>query len=168
MKVSPTRDWDYIHSVLTDPEIWSRIAEDDQDPSDVDMAKFREWTFLQCEAECGPVGMFALHRHNGSTIWLHAHILAQYRKEHTAAAGREMMRWMHENLFGRVNKIIAEIPVCFGDVYGFARKHGFTDEGISREAFLKGGEFIDVWRLGITRGELREWVEKGEPDGRSG
>ena len=60
----------------------------------------------------------------------------------------------------RINKLIAEIPVWYPDVYHFSLKNGLTDEGINRSSILKNGEFIDQHRLGITKEEAKSCLQQ--------
>lgn len=153
-------DREYIASVLTDEEMWERISDDTQYVEDflVDSIK-ANWMFIKFTTADGPIGVYCLHPLNGTTWKIHAHILEPFREKYAVEAGKAMMEWMAMNLPQSVLKINAEIPVIFKDVYKFALKHGFQDEGINRKSFRIHGEIVDQYRLGITREELYSWVQ---------
>jgi len=61
--------------------------------------------------------------------------------------------------FKTTNKLICKIPTEFVDVYMFAKKHGFTDEGLDRQSIKKKGKILDRYILGMTMKEIKSWVQ---------
>tara|TARA_R110002033_G_scaffold14961_1_gene43107 strand:+ start:1750 stop:2109 length:360 start_codon:yes stop_codon:yes gene_type:complete len=103
-------------------------------------------------------GFFWITPTNSITVDVHCNILMDYRKN-AVEYSKEFVRFMCNNYAGRINKLNCKIPVIFKDVYGFAKKCGFLDEGIDRQSILKNGEILDRYILGATLKELKKWAE---------
>jgi hypothetical protein len=144
-----TYDLVFINRVLNDPEMFPRISEDDQ--TSIKIVENDQFIWLEVEKE---KGLYLLHPISASTMQIHAHILKPYRAEVAKQSGKDVLKWFFENVHDRYNKLIAEIAVIYQDVYHFTKKQGFKDEGINRASLLKKGNFIDQYRLGITREEI--------------
>lgn len=100
------------------------------------------------------IGMYRLHQLNLVTYQLHALILPEHRS--LAKETRSVIfSWCLANL--KFNKLVAEIPAKYQNVYHFAKGMGFIDEGINRASFQKDGKIWDTYRLGITREEINQW-----------
>ena len=159
MILERTKDLDLIKGVLTDSEMWERIKEDDNELEDFKIPDNQELIWLAINTEDGLAGLFYMHNINATTIQLHAHILEPFRKKYAKIAGKLVITYFSE-MEERVNKLVAEIPVCYPDVYHFSIKNGLQDEGINRKSTLKNGEFMDQHRLGITRDEAKSWLQQ--------
>ena len=57
-------------------------------------------------------------------------------------------------------KLNAEIPFIYPEVYHFTKNFGFQDEGINRLSISKNGLLVDQWRLGITRQEVANLIQE--------
>lgn len=98
--------------------------------------------------EDGLSGMYRIHPLNGTTWQIHALMV---KRENSKLSGRMILEWCYNE---GIEKLIAEIPVIYENVYKFTKGQGFIDEGINRKSFKKNGEIVDCYRLGITQEEI--------------
>lgn len=117
--INLTTDINKINSILKHPDIWPLIS----DPSD-DIEKFippmDDNHYLY---ESGV--LFILHP-EGDDLEIHANVLPESRGKAKAAA-QEALNYGFNVL--KTDRIIANIPEKYGNVYGFARKF-MNDDGI--------------------------------------
>ena len=161
IKLEVSDDYEKITKILTSDEMWPRISEDGQKKEDLVIEPSPVFIWLMIRTDRGKcLGLFYLHYLNLSTIQGHIHIIKEYRARYAGAVGKAMLKWIDKELDSRVNKIIAEIPVIYKDVYHYVKKHGFSDEGLNRQSILKNGKFVDQYRLGITREEIKQCLQQ--------
>jgi len=160
MKLEPIEDLEVVREILTDPEMWDRIREDDNEIEALNIPDSDELLWLGVYTDDGLAGLFFIHNLNKTTIQLHAHILEPFRKQYAKEAGKLVITYFAYEMDDRINKLIAEIPVCYPDVYQFSLNNGLKDEGINRNSILKNGEFIDQHRLGITKEEAKTCLQQ--------
>lgn len=148
---------DFVERVIKDPEMFARISHDKQRIEDLnieDVINSARW--LECVTESmDKVGVFAVRPCSVATLDIHIHILEEYRKKHAQECVLAFYDWMLANMPDNINKLTAKIPVCFPDVYYFALKCGWADEGVDRKSCPKAGGYIDRHAVGITREEMR-------------
>jgi hypothetical protein len=145
-----------VRQVLSRPEIFAVIAEDGQTPEDIDLDVFNDCWLSMMEGDLF-VGCYKLHALNRITVKAHAQILPEYRKKYSRDTGIAL----HEYIYNKAPaylKVVVEIPTIYPNVKQFATDIGFREEGINRSSYLKGGEVIDQWMLGITRTEIGEFL----------
>lgn len=160
IRLHETTDYNLYKSILTDPEMWKRIGEDGEKPSDLDDKGIPEgWRVIAAETPDETMGCFTVHPipKNMNTWELHVNVLEQYRDKYSSDFGKEMMRWLSEELPWNVEWIKAQIPEIYPDVIGFAMKLGFRDfgEGV---VFRKNGEDVPRRLVMISRQELKQWA----------
>lgn len=160
MKLEPITDLEVIKSVLTDPEMWERIKEDDNVLEEFIVPEDDKLLWLGVHTDDGLAGLFFIHNVNLTTIQLHAHILEPFRKKYAKEAGKLVITYFANEMSDRIQKLIAEIPVCYPDVYHFSLNNGLKNEGLNRRSMLKNGEYIDQHRLGITKQEAKSWLQQ--------
>jgi len=153
IKLEPTKDSQLIKTVLSDPELWERISEDGQKPEHMKISVFdpHYWFRVMIDNEVAALVLFTqkgLH-----TINIHINVLKKYRKKYAKPIGKEIIRFFAEDAPKAWQKMNAEIPVIFHDVYQFSLNCGLTQEGINRSSTLKNGEMMNQYYLGITRKE---------------
>ena len=155
-KVHIRRTWNpyLIGSIMLHPDIWATVAEDGQDPGDFNPDPEHD-AWLVVSVDHIEIGIFHLPRFNGVTLEIHAQVLPEYRKEYSKASGRAALNWIYDNVTW-CKKVIAWVPTTYPNVKNYARSMGFKTEGKSRESYLKNGELVDQWLLGITRTEIGE------------
>jgi RimJ/RimL family protein N-acetyltransferase len=144
-----------VKEILKDEELFNRISDDSMTyerftPSnDIYLGTFKDDKL---------VGFFWLISDNAITLELHIQILKDYRHLSTEFSN-EFFGYFIDRFNGRINKLTCKIPVTFKDVYGFAKKHGFSDEGLDRESVIKDGKIVDRHILGMTMKEIKLWVQ---------
>ncbi len=145
-----------IKSILFN--MWDRISEDGQESDGFEFDNKPEYLWLGIYSkDDGLIGMFFLHPLNQTTLQIHIHIIEKYRSKYAYESGSKIIEWFAEN--DDYNKLIAEIPVIFQDVYFFTRKFGFIVEGINRESYTKNGKIHGQYRLGLTKKEADKWLQ---------
>ncbi|QQD21240.1 hypothetical protein GJQ54_05375 [Oceanospirillaceae bacterium ASx5O] len=137
-------------AVLLHPEIMQRIAEDGADADDLCAANDDLFigTFEQTERTSQLIGVWWLCPLASTTLDIHAQILQEHR-QHKYVSWRQMLALVQDDL-PSVHKMQARIPVCFPEVYHFAKKVGMLDEGLEKESKVIGGQFRDQWLVGNT------------------
>lgn len=155
-------DLEVIREILIEPEMWDRISEDGQKKEDFIISDNPAFIWVgvfsrgNITRDRKLIGIFFLHALNKTTLQIHAHIKKEFRKEFAKRAGKEIISYfVNETDF---EKLLAEIPVVYQDVYHYTKSFGFIDEGINRQSFLKKGKVIDQYRLGLTRKEAKKWL----------
>jgi RimJ/RimL family protein N-acetyltransferase len=151
-----TYDTEVIEGLMRIPEIWATVAEDGQDPD-----KFK----ADCEGECWLlmmngdefIGAYNLHSHNSVTTEIHAHVLPAHRKQFSYSTGIAALQWVID--YTDYQKVIAIIPTIYKNVKRFTCSFGFQEEGINRKSYLKNGEIVDQYILGITKDEILTTLE---------
>lgn len=145
------KDLDYIRSVLLDPEMWERCADDYADESLADNASC---TWLICYYYDVPMGLASARGESTSVVNAHIYIPKSNRGIHTKMIGMEVLRWIKRNARPHVHKVSTKIPVIYKDVVRFARSLGFKNEGIDRASVMKSGVLVDRLNLGISLGDI--------------
>lgn len=125
--------------------MWDEISEENA-PEFIPDVIFEYWVGIYND---GLVGVYRIHQVTSVCFQIHAFMIDRTHKE----SGKIILKWCVHNIED-MQKLIAEIPVIYPNVYGFTKKQGFVDEGINRKSFTKDGEIHDQHRLGITRGEI--------------
>ncbi len=155
-----TTDYDLYKSILVDPEMWDRIHEDGEESKDMDDGGIPEgWHVIAAQTQDGLMGCFTVHSlpQNMNTWELHVNVLEPFREKYSSEFGREMMKWMSEELPVNVEWVKAQIPEIYPDVLRFAEKLGFRDFGEGR-IFRKNGEDVTQRLVMVSRQELKRWV----------
>jgi hypothetical protein len=155
MELKPLIDPELIKFIITEPELWSRLKEDGSNPDAYEPNMSPTSLYLGIYVEDLLIGLFSFHQKNLSTIDIHANILKDYRKLYAKEAGRLAIAYFAYNTHNTVQKLVAEIPVIYKDVYHFSLNNGLVDEGINRKSILKDGQLVDQHMLGITKEEAQ-------------
>lgn len=148
------RTLDYGMAIWVVNQVFDEISEDGVDTFLPDVIN-ENWVTLFDGDDC--VGMYRVHQLNSISHQIHAFILPEHRERWAKESGRVILKWCLDNL--EFNKLIAEIPDKYINVYKFTKGMGFKDEGINRQSFLKDGKIWDTYRLGQTRKEIKEWLQ---------
>jgi hypothetical protein len=127
--------------------MWDEISEDGVDEFFPDV--IREYWLGIFNDESKFIGLYRIHQLMSACFQVHAFMMDRSAKE----SGKIMLKWAVENI-DEMQKMIADIPVIYPNVYHYTKKHGFSDEGVNRKCFTKNGELHDMHRLGITREEI--------------
>lgn len=153
MNIIPLYDAGVIRSVMTHADILPTIIDDTWNGTyspDVDNE-----IFLGCVTDDGLIGIYRLHWITGVTLQGHAHILKNYRKEHSVTSCKAVMRFVLSHI-ENCKKVESYVPSVFPNVLKFLEVCGFEKEGVSRQSFLFKGQLYDRHLMGITRARMQE------------
>ncbi len=147
-----THDTKLIRSIMTNDVIWAATAEDGQEKADFMPYTVSDcWVKMMLDSVC--VGLFVFERLNKVLLKVHPAILPEYRGKIGHRAGIEHLRWIYQNE-PACQKIVAHIPTPYISVKLYAKMLGYREEGINRASYMKNGQLLDQWMLGITRDEI--------------
>lgn len=155
-----TKDAEIITKILFDESIWDRSCEDGQSQENFMLPSSDDWVWCLFKDEDVNIGAFCIHPVNNTTVKVHIHVLGQYREKQAYECGVMIISWFANSAPKNINKMIAEIPVIYPDVYHYTKKFGFSDEGLNRESHTKNGKIHDQYMLGITRSEAQTWEQR--------
>ncbi len=150
LTVGRTFDDEDIIKILKDPDIWETIADHDVD-KDSYQIDHNGHVYLAVANGLDVIGLYVLHAHNSATLVIHANILKKYRKEFATRSGELALSWLDHYMPDKYQKVIAEIPEIYEQVYHFARNRGFEDEGRLTKAYWKNDKLYDIHILGMSR-----------------
>ncbi|MCK5602019.1 DUF2824 family protein [Candidatus Pacearchaeota archaeon] len=142
--------------------IWSIWDETCADPAK-DQAMFWEpdpkdiWILFSVGTK--RLGVYRLHRFNDITYQLCANVLPCFRKKYTYDITRTAHEFLLENMPESMTKLVAFIPEYFKNVISYANKSGWKTEGKITKSFLRDGKLYDTVHVGITKEELRQWLQ---------
>lgn len=145
--------------ILKDPEIFHRITEDGQLIDDFIIPFDEHHLYLMIILDDTPIGLYNMHPNNLTTLTLHCNILKKYR-DYANIAGHLFYDWILSECPEQFQKFITEIPVIYPEVYYYTKRFGFKDEGMNRLSTKKNGEYVDQWRVGITKQEIVSWLQQ--------
>jgi hypothetical protein len=153
ISIERTIDIDLIKSILT--SLWDVIAEDGKLIEDFQV-DLENNIFLAVIDDKTTVGLYILHAYNGCTLEIHANILPEYRKECAIPSGEKVLAWFDEFAPEKYQKLFAQIPEIYPNVYRFTLERGFNDEGRLKNAYRKDGKLHDIHILGLERKTLKK------------
>ena len=148
-------DQAFIKEFVLEDSIWSKIGDDihKHDTYKPDMDDL--WLSISIDGEV--VGLCEFSMVNSITVQIHPHFPDNWKHK-----GREgitkCISWLKNQDIRRIDKVNAMIPTCYVSVYNCAKRIGFSDEGVSKNCFLKNGEVYDQYYLGL---ELKRWEAIG-------
>lgn len=140
-----------IMAVLSNPDIWNAISFDGQLP-DIDGLPFGDdhiWLITKINGI--PVGVNYFNRLNPKMVEFHPSVLPVYRPVFAYDSVKMGIDWIIDNT--DIEKLTVQIPECFDRVMRFAKRMGFTEEGVFKSAYPKENKMIDIHLLGLTRSE---------------
>ena len=140
------------------PELWDRIAADNVVKEDYQLNP--DWGYLLMTVDGEPVGYWVVHGVNTATIMIHCNVLEQYRKPHYKEFGRLIYEWFIEKAAPNFKKLVAEVPVCFDSVCDYCEYFGMKKEGVSPKSQWRKGALVDRFFYGISREQIKEFLEK--------
>ena len=147
MIISETTDIDLIKSILSNPEIYDRIA-DDKAPSVEDFEPVPPSDFVYYLTDDENIGLVFLHWKNGVALEGHVHVLKEHRDK-AMTFSEKALKWIWKNT-GAL-KIVVSIPSIYPDVVRFVEKNGFEREGLRRGSYMKNGVLCNQVLLGLSR-----------------
>ena len=151
-------DVEEVDLVLKDSEIYARIAEDGINSDEYETPFDANQRYMMVMLDETVIGVWNLYPVNTSTLNIHANILKDYR-EHGKEAAILILNWFVNDCPKQYQKLNAEIPIIYPEVYHFTKSFGFNDEGVNRLSIVKNGKLVNQYRLGITKDEVIAFLE---------
>jgi len=139
--VEQTYNSGLIMDVLLNESIMPYITEDGAQIDDLLPNVFKEH-WLSLIADNMVIGVCCLHIKTSVSCIAHIHILKEHRKDHSKAAGSEILKWVKDNT--NYKTIVAEVPVIYKNVINFLTNFDFTETGRLNNAFTKNSELVDL------------------------
>ncbi len=150
--VSRTFNVNLITSVVTDPDIWETATEDGHEP-DSYFPDVNSNCFIAAVEDKEVIGVFELRALNKVLLDVHPYILPEFRGKKALEAGRKLLEWVYFNA-PQYAKLTGTVPTIYKNVKIYCNMLGFKEEGFNKSSFLKNGQILDQWYLGITREEI--------------
>ena len=152
MRVQRVNNARLVESVLTEPDLWDAISEDDGGaPEDYCIDLDGMYAIALLGGEEDELIGFVLGRHYTDTI-IETHVAISpkhWGNEDNVELGREAIQLLLEA--SGADKLVASIPVTDKEVLRFAQRVGFQREGINKKSFRRDGELLDQYYVGLTR-----------------
>ena len=149
MRVQRTVNAELIKEVLSDQRLWSASTEDGTVPV--------EEFWPDCEAKVWLALIDSNDQIRGflvgdvvskAQVRVHIAIRSEYwGDKENVALGKLGLEWYQEQ---GAKKIIATIPTEDTQVLRFAQRCGLKREGINKQSFLRNGEMLDQYYLGLV------------------
>ena len=156
ISIEPTSDMALVREIVTSEDIWARISDGvkskDYYPS---TDSTNQWLFVLNGDDI--IGIIYVHCDTSCSLGVHPYLIKSQRK-HSREMMREFYKWYLGSVPAKYVKINSVIPECFKSAINFAKKVGFTQEGVSRKSFINNTVLCDRIMLGITRKEVIEWA----------
>lgn len=143
--------------VLKNDELFDRISEEGQQIEDFIIPFDDQNVYMMVYWDDCAIGLYHLHPHNHTTLNVHCNFLKKHR-DHAKEAGKLLYEWLIDEC--DFEKFITEVPFIYPEVYHYAKNFGFKDEGINRQSIKKQGQYVDQWRIGITKNEVKLWLQQ--------
>lgn len=143
-------DTNLVKRILTDKELFERVAEDGVNPDEFEPDPSYDYVGAFVDGEI--IGFLCLHPDTSTTMHFHVNILKDYRK-HAAKVISQFLDGYKKSAADRIKKLSCKIPVIYQDVYHFALKMNFKLEGVDERSIMKNGELVDRYCLGYQLGD---------------
>lgn len=150
MIVERTHDMRLVSEIMHHPAIWPHIHDDgvkEYQPVDLD-----ELYWLKV-VDDETIGAFLVHPNNSVCYEVHTCILPDAWGNKAKKASQLLLKWVFENTV--CMKLVTHVPAYNKLAKRFAKNAGMKEEGINRQSFLRNGELLDQYLLGITK---QEWL----------
>ena len=143
-------------SLMSDPELFDRIGDDDCKSPELNIEFGERDVIYGCFHDGVLSGVVSYNPESSVTVDVHCNFVKSKRDY-----ALELVKMTVIDLFKTYKSILkvnACVPVCYPDVIGFCLKFGLIKEGIDRKSILKGGKLLDRMRLGATRNEIERFL----------
>jgi hypothetical protein len=153
--IDAIHDMTLVKELITRPDVWGRAG------YGLDSETFTPFNdgvsvWMKYEENGEIKGLILTHSDTSVSVKIHPYIISGEK-----GIGRNMINDFHKWVIDHtgVKKINVTIQGDNRDTYNMAKKTGFIDEGVNRASYMKDGELLDQWNLGITRNEIIEHLE---------
>lgn len=155
-----TKDKSKIKSVLCEPRIYDVISGDGApNPEDFEI-DLDQTLFIAGELFDIPVAVMLFHKKNKICWQLHIQIIPEFRKLYADQFAQKSLDLFFNQYSGTT--LIAEIPTKYQNVVEFSTRHGFTIDGLCKDAYLKNNTLYDVVYLSLRHAEHEFCTRKND------
>lgn len=138
-----------IKSVITHPDIYPRLINENSPPPD--LWKPAKGRIYIVGYDAIPFGVLSANRKSDIQYIVHFQVIPEFRKTHAIKFAEKAVQWVWDNTEAR--KLVAEVPEFHPNVIKFADKVGFIVEGVNYKSCLKDGKLYDQIYLGLSKYE---------------
>ena len=137
---------DLIKRVLLDESLLETTSEDDSFTIDAESD-----CYLSCVDNGTLIGVVVFSPESRRVVNYHPNLLKEYRGKRSIEFTAKALKWLYDNaeMYQKVN---AKFPSVYKHIERYAKKSGFTFEGVDRESCKSGDRLC----YGITRKEIGE------------
>ena len=146
-----TTDWELIKSIVTHPRIWPWISDDLSCKPEEWQPLKNEVFYLKVSDQEGLLGIWCL-RSCTSTCWEVHTCLLPRAYGNSIAASKAAIRWVFVNT--PCTRLITAVPSDNRLALRLARRAGMLEFGCNPKSFVKRGEFLSQYMLGISKDEV--------------
>jgi len=161
IEIVRTIDADLLSEIISHPAIYPMIASDHAGPAaefSIRRAVFDRCNYFLLIFDDGELcGGMLFDVQNSVMADVHVFLLPEARGKKAIKYTRACFTWMTDNT--RIQKFIAHISVLNKPSYVFAKWVGFKLHGINTKSFLKGGQLVDQYFLGLEKEDMSSWQE---------
>lgn len=151
MKATRIYNQALFKQVLTKPRLWNAISEDDSGTEDDFNPDLTRMIVLALTTEEGLHGFLIARPLNASVTEVHIAIDPdKWGHKDNVQLGALACEWVFDN-DPRTIKLVAAIPVTDVQVLRFAQRVGFQREGVNKASFIRNGEVLDQYYVGLQR-----------------
>jgi len=147
--ISVTTDYDFIKLVTKNPDVWPWVSDDNSDFNNYEPDK--NMVYLLVEDSEEKIGYFALTPINSICFEIHTTMLPKAWGK-VINYTKEVVMWIFTHT--RCMKIITFVPESNKKALKLAQRTGLLIQGFLDKSFIKNGELIGQYILGIERGSL--------------
>lgn len=145
MRVQVTDDLTLVKALLTHPDNWPSLGNDDV-PDEWEMPA--DWLYLVALSP-EPCGVFALHEIDGESIGLHMAILRPYRGAGTLEAGMAALALIWAQT--PAQRVLVRFEEWNKKARAAAVRSGFVEVGRIPGAVRRGGKLVDFIEMELRR-----------------
>lgn len=155
MEVRRTHNVDLILETVAEPRLFAASNEDGATPEELRIDTRRVTWLALIDDERNVRGFVVGVPRGRATMELHVAIKPQFwgDSKPNVELGKMAVAWLAEH--GGVRKFVACIPTEDKQVVRYAQRVGLQREGVNKQSYLRNGEMIDQYHLGLV-------IEPGE------
>lgn len=154
MRIQRIYNAELLAEVVTDDQLWNAVSEDGSVGKTeyrqlLDMEAMYVLALISGEDNTELHGFVIGRHHTNTVIETHVAIRPEYwGHDDNVRLGQLACTWLR-TLEG-VEKLVASIPVPDKEVLRYSQRVGFKREGVNKKSFLRNGELLDQYYVGMT------------------
>ena len=154
MRIQRIFNAELLAEVVTDDQLWEAVSEDGSVGKTeyvklLDMEAMYVLALISGEENTELHGFVIGRHHTTTVIETHVAIRPEYwGHADNVRLGQLACTWLL-TLEG-VEKLVASIPVPDKEVLRYSQRVGFKREGVNKKSFLRNGELLDQYYVGMT------------------